>query len=219
MNLYILAIDMKKHIFLLLVIVLLCGIAYFMGQRAYTLAAQEPTPIPTATPTPYVAMCVITTNPTEPTPIITPTPYKATASPTPTPEPAQKTEYDTGEYRCLARFCKSCVPRNATMITTIVACEVPINRAVQEQFPNSVRYVLLQGNEFSGYSTDATPRQRDKLAADYAMRSYMAALNGDFTHRYTPFSGIYLCYSDDGRYCKVYDKDWNCVCDTSQFDN
>ena len=209
----------RSYLVYSLVIVALYEMAYLLGMNAYTLAAEpEPSTTPIATQEP------ITLELASPEPQImpeaeqTPTARPNTPEPTKTPEWAEPCEYDDGEFRCLARFRRSCVSDKATWITQIVACEVVQNRTTQEGFSDSVRYVLLEPNEFVGYNPKAKIRACDALAAEFAMRSFVEVKNGDFTHRYTPFTGIYLQFSDDLKYCKVYDKNWKILCDTSQFD-
>lgn len=204
----------RSAVALILGIVMLSEIAYLMGSHAYALAAapDEPTAPP---PTP--AVVIISTAPAEATPRMTPSPRGTVPEPTATPGMAPAATFDQGEARCLARYKHSTVPSRATMITQIVACEVVQNRTVNEGFPDTVRYVLLSG-DFGGYDPSSRYLQRDKLIAEYAMRSWALAQEGDYSYRYTPRTGIYLSYSADGRYCKVYDKDWRVVCDTSQFE-
>lgn len=199
---------------LIFVIIGLAIVAIFAGQHAYALAAQ---PDPPPVPTPTVAMQTITAEPAAPTIALTPTPRIVTPTPSPTPEWPNEAEYDDGEFRCIARFRRTCVSDKATWVTQIVACEVPQNRSTQPGFPDTFRYVLLQPYEFAGYDPSAKPRKCDREAADYVMRSFAEALEGNFAHRYTPLTGIYLRFSDDNKYCRVYDKDWNLLCDTSQF--
>lgn len=202
-----------------LVIVALCEMAYLLGMNAYTLAAElEPSATPIATLEPVTLEWVSSEPRTTPTSELTPRELPNTPEPTKTPEWASAAAYDEGEFRCLARFRRSCVSDKATWITQIVACEVVQNRTTQEGFPDSIRYVLLEPNEFAGYRPKASVRACDALAAEFAMRSFVEAKNGDFTHRYTPLTGIYLRFSDDLKYCKVYDKNWKILCDTSQFD-
>lgn len=76
---------------------------------------------------------------------------------------------------------------------------------------------VLQSGDFGGYTSKSKYYKDDAFVADIVMRSWVAALNGDRSYRYTPWCGVYLSYTEDGRYCKVYDKDWHVVCDTSQF--
>jgi len=202
-----------------LVIVALCEMAYLLGMNAYTLAAEpEPSATPTATPEPVTLELESEEPLTTPKPELTPRERPSTPEPTKTPEWADACEYDDGEFRCLARFRRSCVSDKATWITQIVACEVVQNRTTQDGFSDSIRYVLLEPNEFAGYNPKASVRACDALAAEFAMRSFVEAQSGDFTHRYTPLTGIYLRFSDDVKYCKVYDKNWKILCDTSQFD-
>ena len=202
-----------------LVIVALCEMAYLLGMNAYALAAEpEPSATPIATQEPITLELAPSDAQETATEKLTPTARPSTPEPTKTPEWADHCEYDDGEFRCLARFRRSCVSDKATWITQIVACEVVQNRTTQEGFPDSIRYVLIEPNEFAGYRPKASVRACDALAAEFAMRSFVEAKNGDFTHRYTPLTGIYLRFSDDLKYCKVYDKNWKILCDTSQFD-
>jgi hypothetical protein len=204
----------RAAVALLLGVVMLGEVAYLMGSRAYALAAAPDEPTPT-TPTPYVA--VMTTASAEETPRLTPSPRGTTPEPTATPGMAPATSFDQGEFRCIARYAHSSVPRRATLITQIVACEVVQNRTLNEGFPDTVRYVLLSG-DFGGYDPSSKLYQHDKLIAEYVMRSWELMKTGDRSYRYTPHTGIYISYSADGRYCKVYDAEWRVVCDTSQFD-
>ena len=204
----------KRYAVYSLVVGLLIEIAYLLGMNAYTLAS-EPEPAPVPTPTIQAVSFQIA--PQETLAPLTPIPRTPTPEPTPTHEWAEEAEYDQSEYRCLARFRRSCVSDKATWITQVVSCEVVQNRTTQDGFPNTVRYVLLQPNEFVGYNPKAKIRACDALAAEFAMRSFVEVKNGDFTHRYTPLAGIYLQFSDDLKYCKVYDKNWKILCDTSQF--
>lgn len=205
----------KSYLSYSLIIVTLCELAYLLGMNAYTLAS-EPEPSATPTVTPNVVEMNYEAEPTiDP---LTPAPRKPTPEPTNTPEWASPCEYDDGEFRCLARFRRSCVSDKATWITQIVACEVVQNRTTQDGFQDTIRRVLLQPNEFGGYNAKVHPRAGDELVAEFAIRSFAEALRGDFTHRYTPLTGVYLEYSSDLKYCKVYDKNWKILCDTSQFE-
>lgn len=195
-------------------IIALAELAYLSGSHAYALAVM-PDPIPTPTPEPSVE--IVETAAPSATPALTPTMRPATPEPTPTPKWAPVAEYDQGEFRCLARYKHSTLPSNATMITQIVALEVPQNRTINTGFPNTVRYVLLSG-DFGGYDPESKYYKSDRTIADFVMRSWAAAQSGDSSYRYTPWTGIYLSYSKDGRYCKVYDKNWRVVCDTRQFE-
>ena len=197
-------------------VVLLMEIAYITGTHAYALAAQpDETPVPIPTPTQSIA--VIETQEPDPTPIITPTLRPATPEPTKTPDWAPAVSLDSGEFRCLARYKHSSIPSDATMITQIVACEVVQNRTVNKGFPDTVRRVLLSG-DFGGYDPESSFYKADRMIADFVTRSWAAALDGDYSFRFTPPTGIYLCYTDDNRHCIVYDAKWNVVCDTSQFE-
>ena len=209
----------RSYLVYSLVIVALCEMAYLLGMNAYTLAAEpESSATPIVTPTPITLELALQESQKTPTAEPTQTARPSTPEPTKTPEWADPCEYDDGEFRCLARFRRSCVSDKATWITQIVACEVVQNRTTQDGFSDSIRYVLLEPNEFAGYRPKASVRARDALAAEFAMRSFVEAKNGDFTHRYTPLTGIYLQFSDNLKYCKVYDKNWKILCDTSQFD-
>ena len=205
----------KRYAVYSLVVGLLIEIAYLLGMNAYTLASEpEPTPVPT----PKTQVVGFKTEPQETLAPLTPIPRTPTPEPTPTHEWAAEAEYDQSEYRCLARFRRSCVSDKATWITQVVSCEVVQNRTTQDGFPDTIRRVLLQPNEFAGYNAKIHPRAGDELVAEFAMRSFAEALSGDFKHRYTPLTGIYLQFSDDLKYCKVYDKNWKILCDTSQFE-
>jgi hypothetical protein len=199
---------------LILGIVLLGEIAYLMGSHAYALAA-APDVTPTPAPTPRVV--VISAEPIEATPTITPSPRSATPTPSPTPHWAPDANYDNDDFTHLARYRHASVPRRATLITQIVACEVVQNRTINRGFPSRVRSVLQSG-DFGGYTSKAKYYKEDMFIADVVMRSWVLAQTGDYSFRYTPRTGIYLSYSADGRYCKVYDAQWRVVCDTSQFD-
>ena len=205
---------MKRSIIAMtLGVVALAELAYVMGAHAYALAAApDATPIPTPAPSIEVVEVV----PTAPPPTLTPSPRPSTPEPTATPAWAPIATYDPGEFRCLARYCHTSIPSRATMITQIVSAEVVQNRTVNDGFPSTIRYVLLSG-DFGGYDPDARYVKHDRLIAEFAMRSWAQALNGEYQYRYTPKTGIYLSYSKDGRYCKVYDAKWRLVCDTSKF--
>lgn len=206
---------MKRSIVAMtLCVIALSEIAYLAGSHAYALAAAPET---TPTPTPTPALAVIEIEPTAKPPALTPTIRPATPEPTPTPRWAPAVDYDEDDFTHLARYRHSSIPRRATLITQIVACEVVQNRTVNDGFPARVRNVLQSG-DFGGYSWKSKYYKEDVFIADVVMRSWAAALDGNFNFRYTPRCGIYLNYSSDGRYCKVYDKDWRVVCDTSQFD-
>lgn len=201
---------------LLLGIVVLSEIAYLMGSHAYALAAMPDEPsAPIATPTQPIV--VLSTVPAEATPRMTPTPQAETPAPTPTPHWAPATDYDEDDSTHLARYKHSSVPQNATLITSIVSCEVVQNRTVNEGFRDRVRYVLISG-DFGGYNPRSKYYKEDRMVADIVMRSWALAQQGDYTYRYTPRTGVYLSYYADGRYCKVYDLNWRIVCDTGQFD-
>lgn len=198
-------------------IVMLSEIAYLMGSHAYALAAMpdEP-PAPIATPT--LPIVILPTVPAEPTPRMTPPPQTETPAPTPTPHWAHAVDdYDMDDFNHLAMYCHSSIPESATLITGVVSCEVVQNRTVNKGFRDRVRYVLISG-DFGGYSPRSKFYKEDRIIADIVMRSWSLAQAGDYTYRYTPRTGVYLSYSADGRYCKVYDLDWHIVCDTSQFD-
>lgn len=195
-------------------IVVLIEVAYLTGSHAYALAAM---PDASPEPTPTISVEILTTPDPTATLIITPTPFKATPEPTPTPRWAPAVPLDDAAFRCLARYRHSSVPNSATLITQIVACEVVQNRTINPGFPTTVRHVLLTG-DFGGYKPDASFYKQDRMIAEFVMRSWAAATAGDYNYRYTPRTGIYLSYSKDGCYCKVYDKDWRVVCDTSQFE-
>ena len=203
----------RSMVALILGIVALGEIAYLMGAHAYALAA---VPDETPAPTPAPSVEIISAIPAVEPPRMTPTPRAATPAPTATPAMAPASGYDAGVLRCLARYHHSTVPSRATMVTQIVACEVVQNRTINPGFRDTVRYVLLSG-DFGGYRPDCKYYRQSKLIAEYATHSWSLAQTGDRSYRYTPPSGIYLSYSADGRYCKVFDKDWRVVCDTSQF--
>ncbi len=200
---------------LMLGIVMLSEVAYLMGSHAYALAAM-PDASPVFVPSPTPSIVAIYTVSAEETPRMTPPPQTATPAPTPTPHWAPAADYDSDDFTHLARYRHSSVPDDATLITQIVSCEVVQNRTVNEGFPNRVRNVLQSG-DFGGYTSKSKYYKEDSFIADVVMRSWVAALGGDRSYRYTPRCGVYLCYSDDGRYCKVYDRNWRVVCDTSQF--
>ena len=193
-------------------ILFLCGAAYFLGMNAYTLATE---PEPPATPSPTQEVIpVATIDMSTPTPCLTPTQRVPTPTPSPTPEWPEDVDFDEGECRCLARFLQSVVPSKATMITKIVACETVQNRVDSGKFKDTIRYTLLMHSEYPSYSPKARIIKENAEAAEFAMRSWVS---DDWVHRYTPPTGIYLRFSDDGKYVKVYDWDWNLVCDTEWF--
>lgn len=195
------------------------------GREAYTLAAaqlQEPVisavPVEAMSTAEVLVICTVQPTSTPKVPVLTPVPRQVEPDPTPTPEWPALLEYDGYAGRYLARFRHSCVSDKATWPTQIASCEVVQNRTTQPGFPDTNKGVLLEPHEFDGFSTRGKLRSIDWLAADYAMRSFEEAKQGDYSHRYTPFTGVYLEFSADLQYCKVYDKEWRVVCDTSQFE-
>lgn len=129
-----------------------------------------------------------------PTPIPTPMP-----APPATPEPTQRPELPVYEYpeedaRCLSRGMWSVCPANPTRNTKLAFCELVQNRVDDESgdFEDSIRWVLLQGNEFPSYDPDAYRSRENNEIADLAMRSWIYTLvTSDRSYRLTPADGLY----------------------------
>lgn len=161
-------------------------------------------------------------------PIVTPTPTPIpvpTPAPTPTPDPAKLPyyTYDEADARCLSRGIWSVTPKNPTWETKVAFCEVVQNRVDDESgaFKDTIRYVLLQGKdtdnpEFADYDPDATRSPRNNEIADYVMRTWIHAKNGDRSYRLVPASGVKCSFYEVGgkNYIKVYDMDRNTVYDS-----
>lgn len=155
---------------------------------------------------------------------IVPTPTPAPALPAPpTPVPTVRPElpgysYDEADMRCLSRGIWSVTPSSPSYNTKLAFCEVVQNRVDDDSgaYADSIRYVLLQPNEFLDYDPDAHRSDENDAIAGYAMRSWAAAQLGDRSYRLTPKSGV-MCdfYSKDSYdYIIVKDKDGNVVYDS-----
>lgn len=131
-------------------------------------------------------------------PTLTPTPLPP---PPATPEPQQTIRPELPSYsypgedvRCLSRGIWSVCPINPTRNTKIAFCELVQNRVDDESgdFQNSIRWVLLQGNEFPSYDPDAYRSRENNEISDYAMRSWIyASVTGDRSYRLVPADGLY----------------------------
>ena len=153
----------------------------------------------------------------------TPTPPSAPAPvPTPTPDPAKLPcySYDPADARCLSRGIWSVTPKNPTWETKVAFAEVVQNRVDDESgvFPDSIRYVLLQGDEFLDYDPNAHRSPENDEIADYVMRTWIHAKNGDRSYRLVPASGVKCSFYKVGgkNYIKVYDMDGNTVYDSGE---
>lgn len=206
----------KVNVLQLLLVLLLCEFAYLLGTQAYSLAATPPQSR-CEPPIPAEDKVVVELVKPSATPRITPTPRVPTPTPRPTPEWPGTAEIDEGETRCLARLAQSVMPANATFITKLVVFETVQNRVDSGEFKDSIRYTLLNRSEYPGYNPKARVTHENLDAATYAMLSWAEEKSGDRSHRYTPTTGVYICFSKDGRFVKVYDWDWKLVCDTSVF--
>lgn len=163
-------------------------------------------------------------------PVVTPTPEPIpvlTPAPTPTPDPAKLPHYtyDDADARCLSRGIWSVTPKNPTWETKVAFCEVVQNRVDDESgaFKDTIRYVLLQGHdtdhpEFADYDPDATRSPRNNEIADYVMRTWIHAKNGDRSYRLVPASGVKCSFYEVGgkNYIKVYDTNGNTVYDSGE---
>ena len=99
-------------------------------------------------PTPAVVIVVLAATPT-PTPIPLPAP-SVPPIPTATPRPELPDyAYPAEDARCLSRGIWSVCPRNPTRLTKRAFCELAQNRVDDDSgdFEDSIRWVLLQGNE------------------------------------------------------------------------
>lgn len=135
-----------------------------------------------------------------PTPTPTPIPPPpATPEPQPTIRPELPNyDYPEEDARCLSRGIWSVCPANPTRNTKLAFCELVQNRIDDESgdFEDSIRWVLLQGNEFPSYDPDAYRSRENNEIADYAMRAWIfASITGDRSVRLVP---------DDGLYCDFY---------------
>lgn len=156
-------------------------------------------------------------------PIVTPTPSPVpvpTPAPTPKPDPAKLPcyAYDEADLRCLSRAIWSITPKNPTWETKLALCEVVLNRVEDESgvFENSVRYVLLQKGEFRDYDPEAHRSERNDEIADYALRAWIHAKNGDRSYKLVPPSGVKCSFYSVGNtdYIEVYDMNGNVVYDS-----
>jgi len=158
-------------------------------------------------------------------PVVTPTPVPIpvpTPVPTPTPDPAKLPHYayDEADARCLSRAIWSVTPMNPTWETKVAFCEVVQNRVDDDSgvFEDDIRHVLLQGNEFMDYDPDANRSPRNNEIADYVMRTWIHAKNGDRSYRLVPASGVKCSfYEIAGKdYIKIYDMSGNTVYDSGE---
>lgn len=156
-----------------------------------------------------------------PTPTPTPMPAPpATPKPTPTTE-LPIYEYPAEDARCLSRGIWSVSPASPTRKTRLAFCELVQNRVddASGDFEDSIRWVLLQGNEFKDYDPDAHRSETNNEVADYAMRSWIyAKATGDRTYRLVPQDGLYCdFYRLDGRdYIKIYNRTGDVVYDSGR---
>lgn len=153
----------------------------------------------------------------------TPTPMPLTPppeTPTPTPRPElPEYDYPAEDIRCLSRGIWSVCPANPTHDTKIAFCELIQNRVDDDSgdFEDTIRWVLLQGNEFPSYDTDAYRSHENNEIADYAMRAWIyASVTGDRSYRLTPCDGLYCdFFSVDGwDYIKIYNRAGDVVYDS-----
>lgn len=158
-------------------------------------------------------------------PIVTPTPTPIpvpTPEPTPTPSSADLPHYhyDDADARCLSRAIWSVTPKNPTWETKVAFCEVVQNRVDDASgvFEDSIRYVLLQAGEFRDYDPDAHRSERNNEIADYVMRAWIHAKNGDRSYRLVPPTGVKCSFYSvgDTDYITVYDMDGNTVYDSGE---
>lgn len=184
--------------------------------KSTTLADSEPTPTPSETPVIVVFEVQAT-----PTPIpMTPPPSVTIiiATPTPTIElPAY--DYPAEDRRCLSRGMWSVCPANPTRETKIAFAELVQNRVDDDSgdFEDTIRWVLLQGNEFMDYNPDAYLSKENNMLADYAMRTWIyARVTGDRSLRLVSQDGLYCdFYGANGYdYIRVYNRDGAVVYDS-----
>lgn len=160
-----------------------------------------------------------------PTPSPTPMPAPSAtpnipATPTPTPRPEPPTyDYPAEDARCLSRGIWSVCPANPTHDTKLAFCELVQNREddVSGDFDDGIRWILLQGNEFPSYDTDAYRSHENNAIADYAMRSWIcAAITGDRSFRLVPPEGLYCdFYRVKGKdYITIYNRAGDVVYDS-----
>lgn len=158
-----------------------------------------------------------------PTPMPIPAPA-ATLTPTPTSTPTPELpvyDYPDEDARCLSRGIWSVSPASPTRKTRLAFCELVQNRVddASGDFEDSIRWVLLQGNEFKDYDPDAHRSETNNEVADYAMRSWIyAKATGDRTYRLVPQDGLYCdFYRLDGRdYIKIYNRTGDVVYDSGR---
>lgn len=208
----------KKDWFILVAIftILLAGCGFVAKPEPTVMPTEIPTPIPTPQ---LVALEVVS----EPTPSAIP---KPTETPimvlTPDPAALPEYDYDESEARCLARAMWSLTGKYVSDETKIALCEVIQNRVdyAGETFPDTIRYVLLQRHgtdhaEFGGYDPKAEVSKKNTELADYVMRTWMLAREGDRSYRLTPQEGVRCkIYKIGGRdYIQVFTIDWEVVYD------
>jgi len=172
---------------LMLTILALTCLYLVMLLCAIPAMAEEP---PETAPVITLTLSTTPSPPPVPPPRSSPAPP---ATPTPTPE-LPDYDYPAEDARCLSRAIWSVCPRNPTHDTRVALCELVQNRVDDDSgdFEDSVRWVLLQGNEFPSYDPDAYRSRENNEIADYAMRTWIyAAVTGDRSCRLVPPEGLY----------------------------
>lgn len=156
-----------------------------------------------------------------PTPTPTPLPPPpATPEPQPTVRPELPAyDYPIDDLRCLSRAIWSVCPIKPTRATKIAFCELVQNRVDDSSgdFEDSIRWVLLQGNEFMDYDPDAYRSRENNDIADYAMRSWIyASVTGDRSYRLVPADGLYCDFyrQNNWDYIIIYNRAGDVVYDS-----
>ena len=155
----------------------------------------------------------------------TPTPTPIAPPPaTPTPSPTKRPElpeygYPDEDLRCLSRGIWSVCPANPTRNTKIAFCELVQNRVDDDSgdFEDSIRWVLLQGNEFPSYDPNAFRSRENNGLADYAMRAWIyATVTGDRSYRLVPPDGLYCDFyrMKSLDYIRIYNRAGDVVYDS-----
>ena len=137
---------------------------------------ERPTPAPTAEPTPEPTRKTVPT----PAPTAAPTP---TARPTPKPDTAYYSvrpgQFTEDEIYLVARLI-TCEARYATPVGQWAVASVVLNRVLNSSgsFPNNVRGVLLQRNQFvpEGKLMSTVPTERALSSARYVFSEHGSTL-------------------------------------------
>jgi len=204
----------KKLLLLFLLIALYELLVVYAIRTTNADGSTEPTP------TPEVVSIELLPTPT-PTPMQPPSTTPApTQPPVATPE-LPDYDYPAEDARCLARGIWSVCPKYPTKETRQAFCELVQNRVDDDSgdFEDSIRWALLQGNEFPDYDPNAYRSPENSEIADYAMRSWLyAAITGDRSYRLVPQDGLYCdFYRRDGRdYITIYNRNKDVVYDSGE---